>query len=168
LAACRGFAQLGARVRAVARDDRRAEGAARQIRQAAPKADVRRLGCDMASIQALRSLAVRLNARPVNLTAPDPVTNAELSHALGRVLHRPAVLPVPAPALRVLYGEMAQIVTTGQRVVPRRLRKPDSSSATPTSSRLCVTFSQRRADPGLTKGGRRYCFASASARRRGR
>jgi uncharacterized protein len=58
---------------------------------------------------------------PVNLTAPNPVTNAELSRALGRVLRRPAVLPVPAFALRVLYGEMAEIVTTGQRVIPRRL-----------------------------------------------
>jgi uncharacterized protein (TIGR01777 family) len=57
----------------------------------------------------------------INLTAPTPVTNAELSHALGRVLNRPAVLPVPALALALLYGEMAQIVTTGQRVVPRRL-----------------------------------------------
>jgi uncharacterized protein (TIGR01777 family) len=58
---------------------------------------------------------------PVNLTAPAPVTNAELSRALGRVLHRPAILPVPALLLRMLYGEMAQIVTTGQRVIPRRL-----------------------------------------------
>ncbi len=58
---------------------------------------------------------------PVNLTAPNPVTNAELSHTLGRVLHRPALLPVPAAALQLLYGEMASIVTTGQRVVPRRL-----------------------------------------------
>jgi uncharacterized protein len=58
---------------------------------------------------------------PVNLAAPYAVTNAELSRALGRVLHRPAVLPVPALALRVLYGEMAEVVTTGQRVVPRRL-----------------------------------------------
>ena len=57
----------------------------------------------------------------VNLTAPTPVTNAELSRALGRVLHRPAILPVPALALRVLYGDMAEIVTTGQRVIPRRL-----------------------------------------------
>jgi uncharacterized protein len=60
-------------------------------------------------------------AGPVNLTAPAPVTNSELSHVLGRILHRPAVLPVPALALRALYGEMAQIVTTGQRVIPRRL-----------------------------------------------
>jgi hypothetical protein len=58
---------------------------------------------------------------PINLTAPNPVTNAELSHALGRVLKRPAVLPVPALALKLLYGEMAQIVITGQRVLPARL-----------------------------------------------
>jgi uncharacterized protein (TIGR01777 family) len=62
-------------------------------------------------------------AGPVNLTAPGPVTNAELSHSLGRVLNRPTVVPVPAMALRILYGEMAQIVTTGQRVIPRRLQE---------------------------------------------
>ena len=60
---------------------------------------------------------------PVNLTAPNPVTNTELSHALGRVLRRPAVLPVPAFALKLLYGDMAQIVTTGQRAVPARLEQ---------------------------------------------
>jgi len=58
---------------------------------------------------------------PINLTAPQPATNAELSKALGRVLHRPAVLPVPALAIKLLYGEMAQIVTTGVRAVPARL-----------------------------------------------
>lgn len=57
---------------------------------------------------------------PVNATAPDPVTNGELSRALGRALHRPALLPVPAAALHLLYGEMAQIVTTGQRVLPAK------------------------------------------------
>ncbi len=60
---------------------------------------------------------------PVNLTAPAPVTNADLSRALGRVLHRPAVLPVPAAALKLLYGEMATIVLTGQRVIPARLEQ---------------------------------------------
>jgi len=64
------------------------------------------------------------NARgAINLTAPNPVTNAELSKALGRALHRPAVLPVPGFALRMLYGEMAEIVTTGQRAIPARLRE---------------------------------------------
>lgn len=59
----------------------------------------------------------------VNLTAPSPVTNAALSRELGRTLHRPAVLPVPAFALRLLYGDMSVIVTTGQRVIPRRLQE---------------------------------------------
>ncbi len=57
---------------------------------------------------------------PVNGTAPEPVTNRELSHALGRALHRPALLPVPGAALGMLYGEMAQIVTTGARVLPAK------------------------------------------------
>ncbi len=55
---------------------------------------------------------------PVNATAPEPVTNRELSHALGRALRRPALLPVPELAMRALYGEMAGIVTTGLRAVP--------------------------------------------------
>jgi uncharacterized protein len=56
----------------------------------------------------------------VNATAPGPVTNSEFSRALGRALHRPAVMPVPGAALRLLYGEMAQIVTGGARVVPAK------------------------------------------------
>jgi uncharacterized protein (TIGR01777 family) len=57
---------------------------------------------------------------PVNATAPDPVTNRTFSKALGRALHRPAVAPIPAFAIRLLYGDMAEIVTTGQRVLPKR------------------------------------------------
>ena len=57
---------------------------------------------------------------PVNATAPDPVTNREFSRRLGRALHRPAFAPVPGLAVRLLYGDMAEIVTTGQRVVPAR------------------------------------------------
>ncbi len=60
---------------------------------------------------------------PVNVTAPNPVTNAELSRALGRALGRPAVLPVPGLAVKLLYGDMAEIVTTGQRAVPARLNE---------------------------------------------
>jgi uncharacterized protein len=60
---------------------------------------------------------------PVNVTAPEPVTNKELSKALGRVLRRPAFAPVPAIAVKTLYGEMAEIVITGQRAVPGRLEE---------------------------------------------
>jgi uncharacterized protein len=57
---------------------------------------------------------------PVNASAPTPVTNRDFSRALGRALHRPALLPVPGFALHVLYGEMGEIVTTGQRAVPAK------------------------------------------------
>jgi uncharacterized protein len=59
----------------------------------------------------------------VDVTAPEAATNAELSKALGRVLHRPAVLPVPGLALKALYGEMAEVVTEGARVPPARLQE---------------------------------------------
>jgi hypothetical protein len=60
---------------------------------------------------------------PVNVVAPNPVQNSELARVLGRVIHRPAVLPVPALALRARYGGMSEIVTTGQRAVPQRLEQ---------------------------------------------
>jgi uncharacterized protein (TIGR01777 family) len=73
---------------------------------------------------------------PVNVAAPEPVTNREFSRTLGRVLRRPAVAPVPALAVKALYGEMATIVTTGQRAVPSRLtelgyefRRPELEAA---------------------------------------
>jgi uncharacterized protein (TIGR01777 family) len=71
-----------------------------------------------------------------NGAAPTPVTNKAFSKALGRALHRPAVAPVPGFALRVLYGDMAEIVTGGQRAVPERplaggftFRHPDLDAA---------------------------------------
>jgi uncharacterized protein len=57
---------------------------------------------------------------PVNATAPEPVTNAEFSKALGRALHRPAIAPVPGFAIKALYGGMAKLVIEGQRALPRR------------------------------------------------
>jgi len=60
---------------------------------------------------------------PVNASAPEPVTNKAFSKALGRALHRPAFAPVPGLAVRALYGEMAEIVTKGQRVIPRRAQE---------------------------------------------
>jgi hypothetical protein len=58
---------------------------------------------------------------PLNLTAPEPVTNAEFSRVLGRVLHRPAFMPAPAFAMRLALGEMADaLLLTGQRVLPAK------------------------------------------------
>jgi uncharacterized protein len=59
----------------------------------------------------------------VNATAPEPVTNREFSRALGRALHRPAIAPVPALAVRALYGEMADLVVEGRRAIPWRTRQ---------------------------------------------
>ena len=55
---------------------------------------------------------------PVNATAPNPVRQAELAKALGRALHRPAVLPTPAFAVRLILGGAAEMALTGQRVLP--------------------------------------------------
>jgi uncharacterized protein len=57
---------------------------------------------------------------PVNATAPEPVSNREFSKALGRALQRPAVTPVPAFALKLLYGGMSKLVLEGQNAIPRR------------------------------------------------
>jgi uncharacterized protein len=58
---------------------------------------------------------------PVNLTAPDPLTNREITKAMGKVLHRPTLATVPAPVLRAVLGEFAGDVLGSQRVRPRRL-----------------------------------------------
>lgn len=61
-------------------------------------------------------------AGPINLTAPHPVTNAEFTRAFGRALHRPAILPAPAFALRVALGQMAdEALLSSARAVPARL-----------------------------------------------
>jgi uncharacterized protein (TIGR01777 family) len=60
---------------------------------------------------------------PFNVVAPGAVTNKDFSRALGRALHRPTVAPVPGLALKLLYGEMSQIVLTGANMVPRRAQE---------------------------------------------
>jgi uncharacterized protein (TIGR01777 family) len=68
----------------------------------------------------LAALADERWSGPINATAPEPVPNRVFSKALGRVLGRPSLLPVPGFALQALYGEMAEIVTTGARVMPAK------------------------------------------------
>ena len=63
------------------------------------------------------------NVRGVfNITAPNPVTNAHFTRALGRALHRPTVLPIPSAGLKILFGQMAdETLLSGQRVIPSRM-----------------------------------------------
>jgi uncharacterized protein len=55
---------------------------------------------------------------PVNAVAPNPVTNADFTRELAAALHRPAIFPVPALALKILFGEMSQVLLGSQRVIP--------------------------------------------------
>jgi hypothetical protein len=74
------------------------------------------------AVGAIRFLIDRPEARgPFNLAAPQPVRNRELAKLLGKILHRPAFLPAPALALKLLLGEMSLVVLGGQRVVPAKL-----------------------------------------------
>jgi hypothetical protein len=73
----------------------------------------------------------------LNATAPEPVTMATFSRTLGRVLRRPSWAPVPAPALRLVLGEMANMLLTGQRVEPHE------------ALRLGYRFRYARLEPAL-------------------
>jgi uncharacterized protein len=68
----------------------------------------------------LRALDDPAWSGPFNATAPEPVTNKAFSKSLGRALRRPALAPVPAFAIQLLYGDMSEIVTEGQNAVPQR------------------------------------------------
>lgn len=60
---------------------------------------------------------------PYNACAPEPVRNADFARALGRLLHRPALLPAPAFLLRMAFGELAGLLLGGQRALPARLQE---------------------------------------------
>jgi uncharacterized protein len=70
------------------------------------------------------AIALRSVSGPINATAPSPVTNKAFAAALGRAMHRPAVLPAPAFALRLMLGEMADaLLLSGQRVLPAKAQR---------------------------------------------
>lgn len=74
------------------------------------------------AVRAIRFLAQEQNLRgPVNLTAPSPVQMKEFGQTMGQVLHRPHWLPVPSFALRLILGEMADLILKGQRAIPAKL-----------------------------------------------
>ena len=79
-----------------------------------------------------------VSAGAVNATGPEPVENREFARAVGRALHRPAFMPAPAFAMRILLGEMADaLVLSGQRAVPAK------------AERLGFTFRYRTIDEAL-------------------
>lgn len=72
----------------------------------------------------LHSLTNESVSGPVNVGAPDPLTNAEYTKVLGRVLNRPAIFPLPAPAARIMLGEVADaLLLASQRMEPARLKE---------------------------------------------
>jgi uncharacterized protein len=92
-------------------------------------------------VRALTHLLDSELAGPVNLTAPEPATNAEITTSMGAALHRPTLLPVPAVALKAVLGEFSSEVLGSARVRPARLladgfrfRHPDLVSAVATVS----------------------------------
>jgi hypothetical protein len=75
-----------------------------------------------------------------NGTAPNPVTNSEFTTVLGETLHRPSVLPVPSFVLKVLMGEMADLLLTGQRVLPVRALEAGFSFEYPKLDKALATI----------------------------
>ncbi|GAA3804964.1 TIGR01777 family oxidoreductase [Streptomyces chiangmaiensis] len=83
-------------------------------------------------VAAIRHLIDREDlSGPFNLTAPHPLTNREITAAMGRLLHRPTLFSAPAPALRLALGEMAGDVLGSARVLPGRLLESGFSFAFP-------------------------------------
>jgi uncharacterized protein (TIGR01777 family) len=73
-------------------------------------------------VRALRFLIETEEARgSYNLTAPEPATNGELAKLIGQLMGRPSFVPVPGFAMRLAFGEVAEVVLKGQRAVPQRL-----------------------------------------------
>ncbi|MBZ0319673.1 MAG: TIGR01777 family oxidoreductase [Anaerolineae bacterium] len=84
-------------------------------------------------IKAIRFLIENEGAKGVfNVMAPNPLTNGDFTHEVGKVMQKPAVIPVPKLALQMMFGEMAIILIEGQRAVPKRLQEHHFEFAYPT------------------------------------
>lgn len=87
-----------------------------------------------------------------NLTAPMPVTNATFTRTVGMVINRPNFLPVPAFAMKLLFGEMSELLLTGQRVVPDRLMESGFQFRFPRlehAARDLLTADAREPEPAI-------------------
>jgi uncharacterized protein len=83
---------------------------------------------------------------PVNATTPNPVTNREFTAALGKALHRPTLLPMPAWAVRLVFGEMGrEMLLASARVTPKRLSTKDFSFLYPSMDSALDHLLRKRA-----------------------
>ena len=96
-------------------------------------------------IAAIRFALRRVDLRgPIAAVSPNPVTNREFTAALGRALHRPTILPAPAFALRLVFGEMASaLLLASQRVMPKRLLAAGFEFAQPTLTAAFAALQRR-------------------------
>jgi len=101
---------------------------------------------DLARIY-LRALDDHLLHGPINGTAPVPVSNLQFSRDLAAVLHRPCVLPIPVLALRMMFGEVADVIAGGQRVLPRKLRRTNFEFEHPTCREALESILSPREKP---------------------
>lgn len=84
-------------------------------------------------VKAIRFLIENDGAKGVfNVMAPNPLTNGDFTHEVGKVMQKPAVIPVPKLALQMMFGEMAIILIEGQRAVPKRLQEHSFEFVYPT------------------------------------
>ncbi|GIK67088.1 MAG: epimerase [Chloroflexota bacterium] len=84
-------------------------------------------------IKAIRFLIENEGAKGVfNVMAPNPLTNGDFTHEVGKIMQKPAVIPVPKLALQLMFGEMAIILIEGQRAIPKRLQEHNFEFVYPT------------------------------------
>jgi uncharacterized protein len=81
---------------------------------------------------ATRFLITSAMSGPVNVTGPEPARNADVVATMARLMHRPAVLPVPSIALKTVLGELSEEILLGQRAIPRRLTEAGYAFQHPT------------------------------------